>query len=117
MSATDPAAPQKFWQRIDVQVRSVLALAAFAGLVTAGARGCSSIVSAEQLAGVVSRQATIDAEQGADLDLLFQTQVRLVTSVESLQHEVREVRLDLRALDSGRRLTPLPPPDEPTSEP
>lgn len=97
----------RWWSKLDASAKGLLTLAAFAGVVATTTRGCDRLVSSAQLKDAFARQAAIDEEQDDDLDLLFQTQVRLVTSVESLQSEVREVRKDLRAIDAGRPLPPL----------
>ena len=99
----------KWWSDLDASAKGLLTLAAFAGVVATTVRGCDRIVSNAQLQDAFARQATIDEKQDEDLELLFQTQVRVVTSVESLQNEVREVRKDLRAIDAGRPLPPLRP--------
>lgn len=100
-----------WWRGLDSISKGVLSLGAFAGVVVGVTRSCDRVVSAAQLESLTEAQAAIDAQQDEDLDLLFQTQVRLVTSVENLQHEVREVRKDLRAIDSGRPLPPLRTPE------
>lgn len=98
---------REWWSRLDVSAKGALTLAAFAAVVAAAVRGTDQVVWAAQLEAELEKVAALDREQEEDIDLLFQTQVRLVTSVESLQREVREVRKDLRALDAGRPLPPL----------
>ena len=101
---------------LDTSAKAVLSMCAFGGVVAASVRACDGIASRAQLEAAVQRQSSVDAEQDEDLELLFQTQVRLVTSVESLQGEVREVRKDLRALDAGRPLPPLRPAPAPEGD-
>ena len=96
-----------WWTRLDVSAKGALTLAAFAAVVAAVVRASDQVVFAAQLEAEMEKAAAVDQQQDEDIDLLFQTQVRLVTSVENLQHEVREVRKDLRALDAGRPLPPL----------
>lgn len=100
---------RSWWARLDVSAKGALTLAAFAAVVAAAVRASDQVVSAAQLDVKLANAAEVDAEQDEDIELLFQTQVRLVTSVENLQYEVREVRKDLRALDAGRPLPPLRP--------
>jgi hypothetical protein len=95
--------------RLDKTAATLLTLAGLGGIVAVSARSCDRVVYADHLEQRFREQAAIDHTQDEDLDLLFQTQVRLVTSVENLQQEVREVRRDLRALDAGRPLPPLTP--------
>lgn len=66
-------------------------------------------VSKAAFADELAKREVVEKKQDEDIDLLFQTQVRLVTSVESLQQEVRGGRKDIRALDAGRPLPPLKP--------
>ena len=107
----------QWWQRLDASAKGILTLGAFAAIVAASTRSCDRVVSAAQLKDAFARQEGIDEKQDEDLDLLFETQVRLVTSVENLQSEVREVRKDLRSLDAGRPLPPLRAPAEVTPTP
>lgn len=100
---------RSWWSRLDVSAKGVLTLAAFAAVVAAAVRASDQVVFAEELDAKLEKAVAIDERQEEDIELLFQTQVRLVTSVENLQHEVREVRKDLRALDAGRPLPPLRP--------
>jgi hypothetical protein len=95
------------WSRVDASLKVVLALVAFGGIVAGAAKAAESYVSRHELMSAVEKQAATDRGQEDDINLLFQTQVRLVTSVEGLQREVHEVRKDLRALDAGRPLPPL----------
>lgn len=96
-----------WWTRLDVSAKGALTLAAFAAVVAAAVRASDQVVFAAQLESEIEKASAVDEKQEQDIDLLFQTQVRLVTSVENLQREVREVRKDLRALDAGRPLPPL----------
>ena len=109
--------PRRWWGNLDGPAKGVLTIAAFAGVVATTVKACDGVVSASQLSEHVVRQGAVDEAQDEDLELLFQTQVRLVTSVDALQREVREVRMDLRVLDAGRPLPPLRMPDAaPTPE-
>lgn len=98
---------RSWWSRLDGSVKAAATLLAFAGFVAAAVRTADQYVSANELSGELQKVHVVDEKQEEDIDLLFQTQVRLVTSVESLKEEVHEVRKDLRALDAGRPLPPL----------
>ena len=98
---------RSWWSRLDVSAKGAITLAAFAAVVAAAVRASDQVVMAAELDAKLAKAAAVDEKQEDDIELLFQTQVRLVTSVENLQHEVREVRKDLRALDAGRPLPPL----------
>lgn len=106
--------PRTWWARLDGTVKAGFSLAAFAGLVAGAVRIADGYVAKSALADEFAKRDRIDEEQERDIDLQFETQVRLVTNVENLQREVREVRRDLRALDAGR---PLPPLREETTVP
>ena len=99
--------PTHGWMAVDAPVKVMLSLAAFGGVVAGGVRACDGISTRGDIAAVITRQAAVDEEQDHDLELLFQTQVRLTTDVQNLKDEVREVRKDLRAMDAGRPLPPL----------
>lgn len=111
----------KWWSELDASAKGLLTLGAFAGVVASATKGCDRVASTAQLRDAFARQEIVDARQDEDLELLFQTQVRVVTGLESLKEEVREVRKDLRAIDAGRPLPPLrvtepapaPEPEEP----
>lgn len=96
-------------RKLDANLKAFVGIGVIViGAFAAGARGCT--VSASQLDEVVKAQHLVDAKQEQDLELLFQTNVRLTTIVEGQSEQIREVRKDLRAMDAGRPLPPLPVP-------
>lgn len=61
------------------------------------------------LGGKVSAQGEAIEKLSDENDLQFQNDVRVGTALEHIHEEQRELREDLRAMDAGRRLPPLPP--------
>lgn len=115
---------RRAWDALDVWVKALLSLVAAVGLLVGTVRSCDSIVTAGELeahaAAEAAVEATRDGKQEAKLeklddevDLLFQTDMKLTTDVDWLKQEVFGVRQDLRRMDRGQPLPPLPPPPTP----
>jgi hypothetical protein len=119
---TDQRGPlRRAWDALDVWVKALLTLVAAGTLLVTTVRSCDSIVTAGELEAHATTeaglQATRDGKQESaldgleeDVDLLFQTQVKLTTDVEWLKQEVSGIRQDLRRMDRGLPLPPLPSP-------
>lgn len=109
--------PFAWFNALNTQAQVFLGLVAFASLVAGCALAASSVVTETELAAHASAEAAIDKEQNEDLDLQFETQVKLVGDVEWLKLEVRGMRQDFRDYDRGRPLVALPPSPVQTSAP
>jgi hypothetical protein len=104
-----------WWGSLEGSAKTILTLGALGVFVVGGVRACDSLVSAEgldkhveQQAGVDSGQNTVIRQLDAEQDLLWQTQVKLTTDVDWLKQEVYGVRQDLRRMDRGQPLGPVP---------
>lgn len=112
-------------QRLHPLMQSFLALGTLGALLVGGVRGCDAKASRAEVSQAFDaakhalQQHEIGAksqekEQDEDIDLLFQTTVKLTTDVDYLKEEVRGIRLDIRDMDAGRSLKALPPSPSPT---
>lgn len=115
------SAARQYWDELSNDTKSIYGLVVFLGLAFATAKGCGAIVSAKDLETHAKEQRTALAthakeEEAArdaiddDVDLLHQTTVRLSTQSEGILRELDGVRRDLRRMDRGEPLAPLPSP-------
>lgn len=102
--------PLSWFSALNSTAQTFLGLGAFAAFVAAGAKSCTYVASVAQLEEHAAAEESVDREQDEDLDLLFQTTVKLTTDGDWMKREISGVREDLRKMDRGLPLAPLPTP-------
>lgn len=112
-----PGRIRALWSSLSDAVKVVLLLGSLVGLIGGAIAAASSLVTDGELATSVRAQDAVDTKQNREIDkldddveLLFRTTVKLATDADWLKQEVAGVRQDLRRMDRGLPLAPLPTP-------
>lgn len=116
-----PSRLYTLWSSLSDAVKVVLLLGSLVGLIGGAIAAASSLATDGELGTAVRAQDAVDTKQNAafdeiddDVDLLFQTTVKLTTDVDYLKEQVVGMRQDIRDMDRGRPLAPLRPEPHPT---
>lgn len=116
-SSPSPRGPLAVWAALDPAVKLVLQLVALVGAIATAVQLYNQVVTEGELAVVRAADAKSEDVQSAaiedvedEVDLLFQTNVKLATDNDWIKQELVGVRQDLRRMDRGLPLPALPAP-------